>query len=75
MTTRPPRGTHVLVHRCAGGDLGGAPGVIYRPRRCDDGAWVRLVFRSDLAGVHPFPAEDERGRDVLAYPADYERLP
>jgi hypothetical protein len=47
----------------------GVPGVVVRLRRADDGAWIRLDHRVDIAGVHPFPAADEtRSTDVLAYP-------
>jgi hypothetical protein len=82
MNRRPPKDARVLVRQCSvhGDDeivqLGGAgiPGAIYRPRRADEGAWVRLDVRSALADVHPFPADDDRGRDVLAYPEDYEVL-
>lgn len=78
--TRPPKDTRVIVRRCghaSGGCgsivfVGGVPGTVYRPRRCDEGAWVRLDERSDAPNAHPFPADDERGRDVLAYPEDYE---
>jgi hypothetical protein len=45
-------------------------GHVYRLRRADDGAWVRLDRRSDVPGVHPFPEDDTRGRDVLVYQED-----
>jgi hypothetical protein len=53
---------------------GGAVGTVIQKRMQDDGAWIRLDTRSDVPGVHPFPANDDsnRGRHVLAYPSDCE---
>jgi len=49
-------------------------GRIVRLRRGDNAAWIALDTRSDAAGAHPFPADDEHGRGihVLAYPDDCE---
>ncbi len=46
----------------------GAVGHVYRPRRGDNGAWIRLDTRSTIPGAHPFPEDDDRGRDILTYP-------
>lgn len=62
-------GQRVTV-RAAGMENGGAPvpvfgvpGVVARIHR-DGGAWVALDRRVEFADVHPFPADDERGRGV-----------
>lgn len=51
-----------------------ALGTVARCRMGDPGAWVALDERSAVPGVHPFPADDSRGRHVLAYPEDCEAL-
>lgn len=49
-------------------------GNVVRLRMKDDGAWIRLDERNPVPGAHPFPANDERGRDVVAFPHDCDEV-
>jgi hypothetical protein len=57
----------VFVAECA--PILAKAGCVVRLRRADNGAWVRLDTRVQPE-VHPFPPDDPRGNDVLAYPED-----
>lgn len=48
-----------------------AHGIICRLRRLDEGAWIKLDERHPTAS-HPFPADDHRANNILAYPEDCE---
>jgi len=51
-------------------------GRVERLRRSDDCAWIELDERCVDAAVHPFPDThgDPKGRWVLAFPGDCERV-
>lgn len=44
------------------------PGVVVRLRMADQGAWVALDVRHEDEDLHPFEADDSRGRHVLTFP-------
>ena len=56
----------VHVVRDHHGNLIDKPGTVRRLRRADYGAWVELDERDDLHC--PFPADEARGRNIMAYP-------
>ena len=62
-------GLRVYVRQDAYGNDVGRNGTVARLRRADDAAWVRLDERVDHC---PFPASDDRGTDILAFPQDAE---
>lgn len=64
-------GQRVVVARDNNGIALNAPGTVKRIRS-DGVAWVALDRRSRVEKVHPFPADDDRGTHVLAYPEDCE---
>ena len=65
-------GQNVIVKQNEDGIALSAPGVVGRVRT-DGSAFVTLDVRSKLgSGVHPFPADDQRGMKVIAYPEDCE---
>lgn len=51
------------------------PGVVWRRRFQDNGAWVRLEARLGILGAHPFPSDDARANCVLTYPEFCRKLP
>jgi len=65
-------GSRVVVRRTAEGHVVNAAGRVARLRRCDDGAWIALDRRLPDEAPHPFPAGDQRGTHVLAFPDDCE---
>lgn len=64
-------GQRVVVLRDDNGISLNATGTVHRIRS-DGGAWIALDRRSRVTKVHPFPADDDRGSHVLAYPDDCE---
>jgi len=62
-------GQRVIVLRDHDGIALNATGTVRRV--CSHGgAWIALDERSKVTKVHPFPADDDRGAWVLAYPDD-----
>lgn len=76
---RLTQGQRVIVRACGDHEsipLPGNPaGTVVRLRRQDYGAWIRLDARTDVEDAHPFPADDDRWCNVLAYPEDCEPAP
>lgn len=66
------QGQRVHVVRNEDGRAVNAIGTVYRIHIAGRGASVKLDRRHKDAGVHPFPAKDERGTLVRAYPEDCE---
>lgn len=59
-------GQRVHVGRDEYGNLIDKPGKVVRLRRMDAGAWIQLDERDELHC--PFPADDDRGRNIVSYP-------
>jgi hypothetical protein len=59
----------VFVRADEYGNAINAHGTVCRLRRADYGAWINLDERH-ATDVHPFPADDDRGKHILAYPED-----
>jgi hypothetical protein len=59
-------GQRVHVVRDQYANLIDKPGKVVRLRRGDHGAWIQLDERDELHC--PFPADDDRGRNIMAYP-------
>lgn len=61
----------VYVRKDDTGNAIDAHGTVWRLRRQDYGAWIKLDERHPT-DVHPFPADDDRANNILAYPEDCE---
>jgi hypothetical protein len=46
----------------------GRPGRVKRLLIAKSAAWVELDKRLEIPELHPFPADDDRGRDVRVWP-------
>lgn len=69
-TLQVRRGTRVRVARDDQGIALNALGTVSRITTGGERAWVELDERSKVEKVHPFGADDSRGRNVRAYVSD-----
>ena len=60
-------GQRVWVRRDHRGERIEIWGTVCRLRRADEGAWINLDERHDAC---PFPADEPRGKHIMAYPED-----
>lgn len=70
------RFTHIVITEI-GHPLCGHKATLFRPRRCDDGAWYEIAGtltdeeRDFASGELSFPVGDKRAQHVLLFPDQY----